>query len=264
MDFGSYDYLRFERRGAVLHATINRPDTLNAIDIGAERELVRMVREVSEDKETLVLVITGAGRAFSAGGNLDAIEAIIDHPDEFYDNMYQSKQLIFSVLDCPKPIIAKVNGHAIGLGATLALFCDIIVASAEAKFADPHVKIGFVAGDGGAVIWPQLVGHARAKEYLMTGDTIGAVEAERIGLINHVVPAEELDAKVDALADRLAAGSPRAIQWTKQSVNIGLKQIAHSVMNASMTYEVLSGRTEDHREAIRALREKRKPVFTGK
>jgi enoyl-CoA hydratase len=153
---------------------------------------------------------------------------------------------------------------AIGLGCTLALFCDVIFASENARFADPHVRVGVVAGDGGAVIWPQLVGYARAKEYLMTGDPIPGKEAERIGLINHVVPDADLDARVDAFARKLAAGAPQAIRYTKVSVNLRLKEIAHTILDASMAYEMLTFATQDHREAVSSFLEKRKPAFTGK
>ena len=176
----------------------------------------------------------------------------------------EAKRIIFGMLECDRPIIARVNGPATGLGATIALFCDIIVAADHAKIGDPHVRVGFVAGDGGAVIWPQLVGYARAKEYLLPGDLMSATEAERIGLINHVVPAAQLDAKVAEIAGKLARGARQSIRWTKLAVNIGLKQLAHSIMDASLAYESLSNRTADHQEAVRAFREKRKPVFTGK
>jgi enoyl-CoA hydratase len=124
--------------------------------------------------------------------------------------------------------------------------------------------VGFVAGDGGAVIWPQLIGYARAKEYLMTGDLLTAPEAARIGLINHAVPPEELEKAVDAFARRLAGGALKAIKWTKMSVNIGLKQLAHSIMDASLSYEAQSNLTADHAEAVAAFREGRKPKFTGR
>ena len=165
--------------------------------------------------------------------------------------------------DYDKTVIAKLNGHATGLGATIALFCDVIFASSKARIGDPHVSVGFVAGDGGAVIWPQLVGYARAKEYLLTGDLLTADQAAAIGLINHSVPLEELDARVDAFADRLNAGAIKAIRWTKMATNIGLKQLAHSAMDACLAYESLSNMTRDHQEAVNAFREKRTAIFTG-
>ena len=166
--------------------------------------------------------------------------------------------------DCPVPVIARINGDCIGLGATLALLCDISIAVEDAKLGDPHVKMGYVAGDGGAIIWPQLVGFARAKEYLLTGDLLTAKEAERIGLINHAVPRAELDAKVNTLADKLANGATKAIKWTKTSINIPLRQLAHSMLDASLAYEALTNIGADHQEAVTAFQEKRKPEFTGR
>lgn len=263
MDFSTYATMRFERRGRILHAEFNRPDALNAIDQVTHKDLARLFSEVAADPQTAVLVLSGAGKAFSAGGDLDYIQHLIESPGDFFDDIGDIKKIVFSILDCPKPIIAKLHGHAIGLGATIALFCDIVFAAPGVKIADPHVKLGFTAGDGGAVIWPHLIGHARAKEFLMTGRPILAEEAERIGLINRVVPRESLDAAVEELAQELGNGPARAIQWTKMTVNIGLKAQAHAVMDASAAYEALSNFTSDHREAVRALREKRPPAFTG-
>jgi enoyl-CoA hydratase len=167
------------------------------------------------------------------------------------------------MLECDKPVIARVNGHAVGLGATVALMCDIIIAADTAKIGDPHVNAGLVAGDGGALIWPQLIGFARAKEYLFTGDLMTAAEAHRIGLINHVVPAEELDAKVYGLARRLAGGAMKSIRWTKQVINIPLRQIAHATMDLSLSLETQSNLSKDHQEAVTAFAAKRRPDFTG-
>jgi enoyl-CoA hydratase len=264
MNLSSYSTFLFERRGRLLHASFNRPQTMNAIDSVAHEELARFFAEVTADPLTDVVILSGVGRAFSAGGDLDHIQAMIDEPDKFLKDLQDAKRIVFGMLDCPKPIIAKLNGHAVGLGATIALLCDVIFAVPTAKIGDPHVKIGFTAGDGGAFIWPHLLGHARAKEYLLTGRLMTAEEAERLGLINHVVPAAEIDRVVDEFAQELLKGAMRAIQWTKLSVNIGLKQTAQAVLDASLAYEALSNVTADHQEAITALREKREPKFTGK
>lgn len=262
MNLSSYEYLKLVREDRVLNVTFNfRNDQLNPITSKVEAELSRLFIEVARDPDTNVVVLTGGGRAFSAGGDLDDMQHLVDHPGEF--DSHAAKQLIFAMLDCPKVVIAKVNGHAIGLGATIALFCDVIFAASHAKIGDPHVKVGFAAGDGGAVIWPQLIGYARAKELLLTGDLLTADEAARMGLINHSVPADELDAKVSAFAQRLASGATRAIQYTKITMNLGLKQLAHSMMDASIAYEHLTNYTRDHREAVAAFREKRPPVFIG-
>jgi enoyl-CoA hydratase len=264
MDTQSYTTLHFERRNRVLHVKFNRPDAMNAINHAAHAELVRFFAELSVDPLTDVTILSGAGRAFSAGGDIDHMQSMVDDPRIFLEQIPDIKRLIFSMLDCPKPIIAKLNGAAIGLGATIALFCDVIFAARGVKIGDPHVRVGLVAGDGGAVIWPHLIGHARAKELLMTGRIITAEQAEQFGLINHVVPAGDLDRVVDEFVEELSKGAMQAIQWTKLSVNIGLKQLAHAVMDASVAYEALSNGTDDHREAVLALREKRAPIFTGR
>ena len=263
MDFSKYKTIKFERRGKVLDVTLNRPDKLNAVDEQMHGELACLFADISNDAGSDIIVLTGAGRAFSAGGDIDWMQKMIDIPNSFEKTAREAKQIINSLLDCQKPIIAKINGHATGLGATIALFCDVIFASETAKIGDPHVSIGLVAGDGGAVIWPQLIGYARAKEYLLTGDLIPASEAARIGLINHAVPVNDLDAKVQEFADRLAAGATKSISWTKVSVNIGLKQLVQSVMETSLAYEAMSSRTADHQEAINAFRDKRAAQFNG-
>ena len=261
MKFEDYKRLKFERRERVLGITLDRPEKLNAVDELMHFELANVFTAASQDESSDVVVITGAGRAFSAGGDIDWMQRMIDRPESFEKTAREGKQIVFSLLDCEKPVIAKVNGHATGLGATIALFCDVIFASEAAKIGDPHVGVGFVAGDGGAVIWPQLIGYARAKEYLMTGDLMSSVEAARIGLINYAVPADELSDRVDRFADRLTEGAVKAIRWSKMSVNIGLKQLAHSIMDASLAYEALSNITPDHQEAVNAFREKRVPKF---
>ncbi|MDQ2803743.1 MAG: enoyl-CoA hydratase-related protein, partial [Pseudomonadota bacterium] len=152
-------------------------------------------------------------------------------------------------------------GPAAGLGATLALFCDAIFMAEGAVLADPHVRVGLVAGDGGAVIWPQLIGYARAKHYLMTGDPVTAQQALAMGLVTAVHDRDALDAAVDAYADRLCQGATMAIRWTKVAVNIGLKQLAHATMDVSLAYEALSNATPDHQEGVTAFVQKRPPVF---
>lgn len=187
---------------------------------------------------------------------------MIDAPELFEKTAREAKQIVFGLLDCEKPVIAKINGHATGLGATIALFCDIIIASDQAKIGDPHVGVGFVAGDGGAVIWPQLIGYARAKEFLLTGDLMGAEKAAQIGLINNAVAPDQLDQVVERLAERLAAGATNAIRWTKMSVNIGLRHLASVMMDASLAYEALSNVSAHHQEAVNAFRAKRSPIFS--
>jgi enoyl-CoA hydratase len=264
MPFAHYETIAFHRSGRVLTVVLNRPDRLNAVSVQMHHELSTLFRDISADGDSDVVVLTGAGRAFSAGGDLEHLEEARRNPALFYEDMRQAKQLIFSLLDCDKPVICRLNGDAVGLGATIALFCDIIIAADDARIGDPHVRVGYAAGDGGAVIWPQLIGYARAKQYLLTGDLIGAMEAQQIGLINFAVPRDELDAMVDKWAARLAKGATLAQRWTKATINVGLKQLASAVLEPGLVYEALCARTEDHAEALSAMREKRAPIFQGR
>ena len=262
--YENYKRILFTRRGRVLTVTMNRPEVLNAIDAPLHEELSRVFYDVAVDPEADVVVLTGAGRAFSAGGDIRWMQEMIDDRAMWDRTRVEAKKIVFGMLDCEKPILARVNGAAMGLGATVALFCDVIFADETAKIADPHVSVGLVAGDGGAIIWPQLIGYARAKEYLMTGDALTGAEAARIGLVNHAVPGAELDGRVDGFADRLCAGATQAIKFSKTVVNIGLRQLAHSIMDASIAYETYTNGTADHQEAVTAFREKRKPKFTNR
>jgi len=263
IDYSIYQDLLVEKDNGVMTVTLNVPDAMNAFTPGLHNAMSRIWSDIHDDPEVDIVVLTGAGRAFSAGGNVVAMQKKIDDPAQWDEIVPEAKRIIFRMLECDKPIIARLNGHAVGLGATVALFCDIIIAADHTKIGDPHVNAGLVAGDGGAVIWPQLVGFARAKEYLFTGDLMSATEAERIGLINHVVSADELDDKVYGLARRLASGASKSIRWTKQVTNIPLRQLAHSMMDLSISVETQSNFSSDHQEAVTAFTNKRKPNFTG-
>lgn len=264
MNFDAYQSLLFGTRGSVLTVTLNRPDRLNAIDGRMHEELSRVFEDINREHSIDVVILTGAGRAFCAGGDADWLQALIDDPWGWERLSEEGKRTMMSILDCRQPVIAKVNGSAAGLGATLALYCDVIFAADTARIGDPHVKVGLTAGDGGSAIWPYLIGFARAREFLYTGEMLTAERAAAMGLINHCVPADELDARVDAFADALASGAIRAIQWTKQAINAPLKQLVSANLDYSLALEAKSNVTEDHQEGIRALMEKRKPVFKGR
>lgn len=250
----TFETLVLTRAGRRLTITMNRPDTLNAVNRAMHVELIEALHFAGEDAGSDVIVLTGAGRAFSAGGDLGQMEEVIARPELFDDEVRHAKALIFTLLEIEKPIVARINGAAVGLGATLALFCDVIFADETARIGDPHVAIGLVAGDGGAVIWPQLIGFARAKEFLLTGALMTGAEAAGIGLINHAVPAGELDARVDEFCAKLEAGAQEAIRWTKATINLELKRIAHALMEPGLAYEALSVRTEVHAQRVAALR----------
>lgn len=259
--FDGYQHVAFARQGRILRVTLNRPDKLNAITGDMHGEIARLFFDVAADEGSDVIILTGAGKAFSAGGDLEFLERCRTEPALFEESLREGKRIVSSLLECAKPIICRLNGDAVGLGATIALFCDIIIAADHARIGDPHVRAGLTAGDGGAVIWPQLVGYARAKQYLLTGDLLLAPEAASIGLINFAVAIEELDPLVDKWAERLARGAVQATNSTKATINIGLKQLADSIMDVGLEHERLSSRTADHAEAIAAMREKRAPRF---
>ncbi len=260
----NYQAIRFARRDRILTIVLNDPARLNAVSDKMHAELGQVFLDAAKDPDSDVVVLTGAGRAFSAGGDIARMQEVVDDPALFLAGVATAKQIVFSLLDLEKPLIAKINGHAVGLGATLALFCDVTFMADSAKIGDPHVSIGLVAGDGGAVIWPQLVGFAKAKELLMTGELLDAAKAESIGLVNHCVPAAELDSAVDAFCDRLLAGATLAIRWTKITVNVELKRIAHALMDMGLAYEALTAQSRDHAEAVAAFGQKRAPKFIGK
>ena len=264
MEHHGYEQLLIERRGNILVVTLNAPDKLNAVGYEMEGELLRLFQDLRRDRATDVVVLTGAGRAFSAGGDLNRNLEIAGDTALIKEEFDLAKRFIFTLLDVEQPIICRLNGDAIGLGATIALYCDLIIAADTARIGDPHVRVGLVAGDGGAVIWPLLVGYSRAKQYLLSGDMLTAQEAQQIGLINFCVAAEDLDAAVEMWAGRLATGAVNAIKWTKATINIGLKDQATRMLDAGLGYEALSLRSEDHLEAINAFRDKRKPVFQGR
>lgn len=264
MDYASYQSIQTGRQGRILTLTLSREAQLNAIDETLHEELSRIFFDVACDDDADVIVLTGAGKAFCAGGDLEWLDRMHGDPKAFARTVWEGKRAINGLLDLEKPIIARLPGHAVGLGATLALFCDLIYAADTAKIGDPHVAVGLVAGDGGAVIWPQLIGYVRAKQYLLTGDLLSAAEAADIGLINAAVSADELDATVYGMAGRLAGGATNAIKWTKASINAGLRQVANAVLDTAFNFEAMSQMTADHKIATTAFLNREQPRFTGK
>lgn len=266
-DYAKYQCLRIATAGKLATVTLNRPETRNQIDRQFHHELQDVWRDLAEDPDINAILLTGAGKYFSVGGN---VKGMTERPggDVFAEGEMieprSARKIVQNILDCEIPIVCAINGDCIGLAATVALFCDITVCAEDARIADPHVKIGLVAGDGGAVIWPMLVGPNRAKEFLMRGNLINGADAERMGLVNYALPADRVLEKARALAQELADGPTWAIRWTKLAVNKSVKDQVNLIMDASFALEMATFRTEDHREAVRAFAEKRKPRFTGK
>ena len=253
--------LRIETDDGVTTVTLDRPEARNALTGEAMDALSRWLGIARDDPSVRVVVLTGAGKAFSAGGDIAAMQEKIDRPELWDQTAAALGRLIFAVLDFDKPIIARINGHAVGFGATLALFCDVTFAVETAKIGDVHVTAGLAAGDGGVVIWPQLVGLSRAKEYLLTGDLMTAAEAARLGLINHAVPEDQLDERVYGLARRLASGATESIRATKRLINIPLREHARTQMEIGLALSAQSNLSDEHQEAVSAFADKRKPDF---
>lgn len=263
IDPARFRAIRIERDGDVLRAVIAHPTSpLNAVDDLLHTELAALFRGLRRETDARAVLLTAQGRAFSAGGDFAWFPELQD-PRRLESLRRDAKQMIWDLLDVELPIVVALNGPAVGLGASIALLCDVVFAAEDATIADPHVRVGIVAGDGGAAIWPLVLGPARAKRYLLTGDPLDAREAERIGLVNFVVPGEELDARALAFARRLAAGAPLAVRYTKLAVNKLVKDALNVAFDASTALELVTFRSDDHREALAALREKRAPRFRG-
>jgi enoyl-CoA hydratase len=244
--------------------TLDRPGhALNAVDGPLHDDLPPLFPRLQRERTARAVLLTGAGRAFSAGGDFNWFPEL-QAPGALEDLRLDARQMIWDLLDVHLPIVCAVNGPAIGLGASIALLCDVILMAESATLADPHVRVGLVAGDGGTIAWPLAVGPARAKEYLLTGDPIGASEAERIGLVNRVVADDALLAEALAFAHRLAGAPPLAVRHTKAAVNNWVKQTAMASFDLATASEISTFRSDDHAEALAALRDKRTPRFTGR
>jgi enoyl-CoA hydratase len=262
-DFSGYERIKAQRAGRILTLTLTAPNPVNAVDGKMHQELARIFLDAQDDPDSDLVVLTGAGRAFCAGGDTAWFKSHIEDPASFRAIGPEAKRIVTSLLDLEKPLLCRLNGAAAGLGATIALLCDVIIASDRAVVGDPHVKVGLVAGDGGALIWPQLIGYARAKEFLMTGEMIPAERAFSLGLINHVVAHDQLDEKVSEIAGRILANPRWAVRWTKTATNGPLRALAAQLLDSAMAYELLSNTLADRKEAVAAFVEKRAPSFTG-
>lgn len=263
---GGYEFLTLGKSEGIAVLTLNRPEQLNAIHAEAHGELETAWLEIAADEAVRAVVFTGAGKAFSAGGDVRRMAERAGTEEGLKYSLRvtaSGRRLFHNMLEVPQPIVCAVNGDAVGLGATLALFSDITVMSETARLGDTHVRVGLVAGDGGAVIWPLLIGASRAKEFLMRGRLVTGKEACAMGLVNDAVPESEVVPRAMELARELAALPARAVQWTKLAVNKWLKDQLNRVLDASIAFEALSMQTHDHAEAARAFLEKRRPQFKG-
>ena len=256
----NYQRMEIDRRdNGVVVVSFNRPEKMNAIDNQLHHEMISFTRDFDDDPELRVMVLAGAGKAFCVGGDFSA-DTAIDMP-----TLTEARRIIDHLLECSKPIIAAVHGYALGLGANIALLCDVVVAGPDAQFADTHVKMGIGAGDGGQLIWPLLIGVNRAKYYLMSGDMISGEDAVNMGLASfYAETTEDVLPKALEIADKLAEGAPLAMAASKAAVNAYMRMLSANIMPISLQAEAATIASEDFKEAVSAFQEKRKPAFKGK
>jgi enoyl-CoA hydratase len=256
--YSHYQTLRFERPSdGVLLVRLNRPQALNAMTYAMHTELAGLWPDIAKDRATRVVVVTGEGRGFSAGNDLKQPDPSFEKTMEI---MEEARQIVYGMLNLDKPIVAAINGAAVGAGLAVALMSDITVAAEDAILNDGHTRVGVAAGDHAAIIWPLLCGMAKAKYYLMLCEHIDGREAERIGLVSKALPTAEVLDEALAIAQRLAMGSQQAIQWTKRSLNHWMKQAA-PIFELSGALEMLGFNGADVHEARTAFRDGRTPQF---
>ncbi|WP_406437070.1 enoyl-CoA hydratase-related protein [Streptomyces sp. NBC_00631] len=261
------DTVRYVTAERVAHLTLDRPDALNALTPGQRDHVIHLLAAASADPEIGAVVITGTGRGFCAGADLRGSGTATAErvPGDVARTIRLGAQrLVAAVLDCEKPVIAAVNGTAAGLGVHLALACDLVLAAESARFIEVFVRRGLVPDGGGAYLLPRLIGPHRAKELMFFGDALSAPEAERLGLVNRVVPDEELPKTAREWAARLAAGPTRALALTKQLVNASLDSDRASAFAAEAAAQEINMTTRDAQEGVRAFVERRSPGFQGR
>ncbi|CAM5463416.1 enoyl-CoA hydratase/isomerase family protein [Streptomyces purpurascens] len=249
----------------VLTITLNRPETLNALTPDQRDEVVQLLAKASATADVRAVVLTGTGRGFCAGADLRGAATTDERDvgDVARTLRTGAQRLIAAVLDCEKPVIAAVNGTAAGLGAHLALACDLVLAAESARFIEVFVRRGLVPDGGGAYLLPRLIGPQRAKELMFFGDALTATDAERLGLVNRVVPDGDLDKTARAWAERLAAGPTRALALTKQLVNASLDTDRTTAFAAEAAAQEINMTTVDAQEGVRSFVERRKPTYKG-
>ncbi len=260
----SYSNLILHKENGLATITLNRPEKLNAICPELVTDLLEAIDDIGKDEEVRAVLLTGAGRAFCAGGDVSSLLSSTDNPIELMESSRSGARIISGMRSMPKPWIAAVNGPAIGAGCNLALGCDIIIAGENASFSQAFINLGLHPDTGGGYLLTKLVGTARACELIFTGKTIDASEAERIGLINQVVSVDQLEDTSKTMALRLAKGPSKAIGMAKASIYQGMTMSMGAVLEAEVRATSLSIATDDAREGIKAILEKRKPEFKGK
>ncbi|MGZ0217617.1 MAG: enoyl-CoA hydratase/isomerase family protein [Acidimicrobiales bacterium] len=259
--FAKYPGLEFERHEhGVLLMTLNRPEHMNATDASLHNALSRVWLDIDDDDDTRVVVVTGKGEAFSAGGDLDWIETMIQNYDGMKVAFKEAGDIVYRMTSCSKIIVSAINGVAVGAGLAVALMADISIMADDARFTDGHLRLGVAAGDHANIIWPLLCGLAKAKYYLITSDFIDGKTADQIGLVSKSVPREELMSEAMKVANKIATGPQDAARWTKRALNLWITQAAPA-FDASLAFEMLNFLGQDAAEGAAAIKEKRKPNY---
>ena len=259
--YASFGSLKFEHPDeGVLRIVLDTPGKLNAVTRQMHSDLVGVWRAIDSDPEVSSVIVTGAGDNFSAGGDLEMVEAIASDFDVRATILKETRDLVYNLVNCSKPVVSAINGVAVGAGLVVALLADISVAGRSARIIDGHTKLGVAAGDHAALVWPLLCGMAKAKYHLLLCEPMNGEEAERSGLVSVCVDNEFVQARALDIATRLARGSPTAIRWTKYTLNNWLR-MAGPIFDASAAMEFVGFGGPDVSEGIAAIRERRDPTF---
>ena len=262
--YAAYQRLKFDTPGdRILRITMDAPGRLNAADDIMHQELGQIWKDVEADPDVSVAILRGAGEAFSAGGDFDMIDEMIDSFEVRARVWKDARDLVYNVINCSKPIVSAMQGPAVGAGLVAGLLADISIAAKDARIIDGHTRLGVAAGDHAAIVWPLLCGMAKAKYYLLLCEPVSGEEAERIGLVSLCVEADELQDKAVEVAEKLARGAPSAIRFTKYALNNWLRMMGPT-FDTSLALEFLGFTGPEAQEGLASLREKRRPNFDPK
>lgn len=261
----TFTTLSVSQAGGVAEITLSRPEILNRFDDALHQELTAALVDLRAQPDVRAIVLASTGKVFSAGGDFELMRSAHDDIIERCRIIDDGRRLLDTLLDVPQPVVVALHGAAIGVGATVVLACDVIVAARNTEISDPHVAVGLVAGDGGCVVWPQSVGMLTARRHLLTGDPMTAERAYQLGMVTDLVEApEDVLPAARALADRIAALPPLAVQGTKRALNKVSQQRAGEVVDLSFAHEATSLASADLLEAIDAFRERRPGRYQGR
>ncbi|MGA0569987.1 enoyl-CoA hydratase/isomerase family protein [Variovorax sp. VNK109] len=259
--YSRYQRLKFDRpHPAVLRITLASPLKLGAMDALMHKEVSEIWSDVEADASVAAVILTGEGRSFSAGGDLNHERKVVDDYHLRFQTMREAQRLVLGMLDCSKPIVTAARGWAVGAGLACLVMADVSIVSRDAKFSDGHLKVGIAAGDHATIIWPLLCGMAKAKYYLLTADVFTGEQAERMNLVSLALDDAEVESRAIQVAVQLATGPRHAISWTKQALNMWVRQ-ATPIFQASLAYEMMGMAGPEGREGIDAFLEKRTPDF---